>query len=158
YTTDLNRNNSNNSGILTRVATVKSAKRNDKTPSNVKSILKSYPHIHSSNGRKKDYDIDTEVDIPDQILTTDERIERIKKKDDVRRILSKQSIHEANNQTFSDDDMKVGSNRQKYSKKRERALNLRSMFTEEVKEKNHQIAGKHYMNKSYQQRMAYPNA
>ncbi|CAF3705973.1 unnamed protein product [Adineta steineri] len=158
YTTDLNRNNSNNSGILTRFATVKSAKRNDKTPSNVKSILKSYPHIHSSNGRKKDYDIDTEVDIPDQILTTDERIERIKKKDDVRRILSKQSIHEANNQTFSDDDMKVGSNRQKYSKKRERALNLRSMFTEEAKEKNHQITGKHYMNKSYQQRMAYPNA
>ncbi|CAF0895604.1 unnamed protein product [Adineta steineri] len=184
YTTDLNRNNSNNSGVLTRFATVKSAKRNDKTPSNVKSILKSYPHIHSSNGRKKDYDIDIEVDIPDrfidfdsndQILTTNERIERIKKKDDVRRVLSKQSIHEANNQTFSDDDIKVGSNRQKYSKKRERALNLRSMFTEEAKEKNHQITGlfhflfihmkltdafvgKHYMNKSYQQRMAYPNA
>ncbi|CAF4614308.1 unnamed protein product [Rotaria sp. Silwood1] len=150
----VNSNNSNNNGTLTRLATVKSAKRDNKTQPN--SILKPYPPTPSSNERKKIFDISTETFKPNRVgihdrfddcdnddkhLTSHERMGKMKKKEEIRRMHSKQNMQTTNHQNFNDDHIRTHSNHRKYNKEHERAVNLQSRLAEEVKEKNRQVTG-----------------
>ncbi|CAF3661386.1 unnamed protein product [Rotaria sordida] len=157
----VNENNSNNNGTLTRLATVKSAKRDNKIQPN--SILKaSYPSISSSNERKKTFDLSTEISKPnrtnicnrlidcdndDQVLTI-----KMKKKDELRKTHSKQNMQTIN------DHIRSHYNHRKFDKEHDRALNLQSRLVEEAKEKNRQVATKHSLHKSYQQRWICSNS
>ncbi|UJR22586.1 hypothetical protein I4U23_025631 [Adineta vaga] len=143
----ININNSNNNGISTRFAAVKSAKREIKTPSNVKSILKSNSQIQSSNGRKTEYDIDTELVQSHRIFNDNER-----------KIFSKQNIHESSEFNLADNDIRFSFDRKGLSEKRQHAYNLQSMVADGTKEKSRFVAVKQYSNKSYQQLLFYPNA
>lgn len=148
--THLNTNNSNNNPTpTTRLATVKPARRENGMQLN--GILKPYPHMKANSETKKDFDIDTidkeiykpdKVDIPDrlidfdnedQMLTPNERLAKMKKKEEVRKMLSKQSMQEINEHDLYDSDP--------YTQRRiEKALNLQSAIAEEAKEKSRQVA------------------
>ncbi|CAM4796236.1 unnamed protein product [Rotaria magnacalcarata] len=153
----LNTNNSNNNTITaTRLATVKSVRRENGVMPN--SILKPYPHSRTMTETKKDFDIDTidkeifkpdKVDIPDrlvdfgnddQLLTPNERLAKIKKKEEVRKMLSKQSIPDINELDYNDGDVHSSYSQRRMEKEREKALNLQSALAEEAKEKSRQVA------------------
>ncbi|CAF0777747.1 unnamed protein product [Rotaria sordida] len=170
----LNTNNSNNNTTTTRIATVKSVRRENGVIPN--SILKPYPHTRTTIVTKKDFDIDTidkeifkpdKVDIPDrlidfdnddQMLTANERLAKMKKKEEVRKMLSKQSMPDINEHDFNDGDVHSSYNQRRLEKEREKALNLQSALAEEAKEKSRQVAAKHYLNKSYQQQTSRRNS
>ncbi|UJR26496.1 hypothetical protein I4U23_007823 [Adineta vaga] len=170
----LNTNNSNNNNnnttttTTTRMATVKSARRDQGIIPN--SILKPYPLTRTNMEAKKDFDIDTidkeiyrpdKVDIPDRLidfgnddhlLTPNERLAKMKKKEEVRKMLSKQSMQDINELDYHETNNHSSYSYQRIDKEREKALNLQSLLAEEAKEKSRQVAAKHYLNKSYQQR------
>ncbi|CAF3711258.1 unnamed protein product [Adineta steineri] len=168
-----NNSNSNSTTATTRMATVKSARRDHGLIPN--SILKPYPHTRATLETKKDFDIDTidkeiyrpdKVDIPDrlidfgnddQMLTPNERLAKMKKKEEVRKMLSKQSMQELNDHDYNERDIHLPYNHHRLEKEREKALNLQSVLAEEAKEKSRQVAAKHYLNKSYQQRASHLN-
>ncbi|CAF3282769.1 unnamed protein product [Rotaria sp. Silwood2] len=139
--THVNVNNSNNNDTLTRLATVKSVKRDNKTQPN--SILKPYPPTSSSKERKKNFDINTKVfkpnrvdirdrlidyDNDDQQLTTNEHIGIMKRKEEIRKMHSKQNIQTTNDQDFNDDYIRSQFNHRKFNKEHERDLMRQSLF------------------------------
>ncbi|CAF0762595.1 unnamed protein product [Adineta ricciae] len=159
----LNTNNSNNNNnptatatTATRMATVKSARRDQGIIPN--SILKPYPHTRTTIETKKDFDIDTidkeiyrpdKVDIPDRLidfgnddrmLTPNERLAKMKKKEEVRKMLSKQSIQDINELDYHEMHNHFPYHHQRIDKEREKALNLQSVLAEEAKEKSRQVA------------------
>ncbi|CAF4843639.1 unnamed protein product [Rotaria sp. Silwood1] len=171
---NINNSNNNTTAATTRIATVKSVKRENGIIPN--SILKPYPHTRTTLETKKDFDIDTidkeifkpdKVDIPDrlidfdnddQMLTPNERLAKMKKKEEVRKMLSKQSMPDINELDFNDGDVHSSYYQRRLEKEREKALNLQSALAEEAKEKSRQVAAKHYLNKSYQQQTSRRNS
>ncbi|CAF1570887.1 unnamed protein product [Rotaria magnacalcarata] len=167
-----NSNNNNNTGTIARLATVKSAKRDNKSQPN--SILKPYPPTPSLNERKINFDINTEilkpnrVDIPDhrfvdfdsddQVLAMHERIGKLKRRDESRKVVSKQNLQIMNEQDFDDDHIRSYLNQRKFDKEQERALNIQSRLAEETKEKTREIAAKHALYKAYPQRAISPHS
>ncbi|CAF3343731.1 unnamed protein product [Rotaria sp. Silwood1] len=153
---NINNSNNNTTAATTRIATVKSVKRENGIIPN--SILKPYPHTRTTLETKKDFDIDTidkeifkpdKVDIPDrlidfdnddQMLTPNERLAKMKKKEEVRKMLSKQSMPDINELDFNDGDVHSSYYQRRLEKEREKALNLQSALAEEAKEKSRQVA------------------